>query len=243
MRLVNGNGASENTATRRPKRPPLTVAATISASAKLSSAMLVTDGPEAERSDRLKLMNEPLDSVVTSGIATGWEAAATVAASAALRLPERLPDGDEPVAAAGAAAAPADVAPVEPDAVCVGLIAIAVPSGAVLTAVGLELTSPESPVAPEPPEVASGELIASEKAGPVSPVLVDDDPARASPELPEIAVGDALTEESPPEPASEPPVPTLDPPVLEVWACAGEASRNSAPTAARARRTIDFRVL
>jgi hypothetical protein len=77
----------------------------------------------------------------------------------------------------------------------------------------------------------------------VSPVLVDDDPARASPEEPEMAVGVAVTVASPPDEPSELPEPTLDPPLLEVWAWAGEASSSSAPAAASAEKRVALRGL
>jgi hypothetical protein len=100
--------------------------------------------------------------------------------------------------------------------------------------VGVEDTSPVEPVGPEAPDVANGLDTAWENAGPVSPVLVDDEPAWASPELPDTATGLDSTEELPPEPPPDSPVPTLDPPEppLEVWAKAGRDKRKRVRMAA-----------
>src|SRR5436309_14366833 len=71
---------------------------------------------------------------------------------------------------------------------------------AVLTAVRLALMSPESPDFPESPETAVGSASAVEVAGPVLPVLVEDDCAHAVPELPERATGLSVSVAPPPAP-------------------------------------------
>src|SRR5437588_6340753 len=57
-----------------------------------------------------------------------------------------------------------------------------------------------SPVVPEAPEAAVGLEPADDDAGPVSPVLVAEDWALTSPELPEMAVGTTVTSTLPPRP-------------------------------------------
>jgi hypothetical protein len=117
----------------------------------------IADELDVEGRARLKLIADPLALVVSSGRAPGSDAAATVAVSAGLTVAAPV-FPDEPEPSTGAAA----VTPLAPDAVCVGLVAIAVPRGAVLIAVGFDETGPEAPVEPDEPEVATGALTASE---------------------------------------------------------------------------------
>ena len=119
----------------------------------------IEDGPEPDGTE-LELIGEPLASVASgTSMATGADADDTVATSVALGAVEP-PDDPDPTT--GATAAPAMLAPDAPDTVWVGLVAIAVPRGAVLTAVGFDDTAPVAPVAPDEPESATGALMASE---------------------------------------------------------------------------------
>ena len=108
---------------------------------------------------------------------------------------------------------------------------------------GLDVEAPWSPVPPEPPELLTGLEIACEVASPVRPVLVAEELAEASPELPEVATGLETTTLDPPAPPPESPMPALDPPVA-VWAHAVPPSSTNAPTAmiAAAVRTADLPV-
>jgi hypothetical protein len=138
----------------------------------------------------------------------------------------------------------APAVPPAPDGVPVGVpvgvpdgVAVAVPSGAVLVAVGLEVCEPVAPVGPVSPLVERGVLRACEVASPVSPELVELALAVAEPELPVVADGLTETLELPPAPplAEEAPV-DEPPPLVDVWAAAGPAIRTIPATEAAARR-------
>jgi hypothetical protein len=86
---------------------------------------------------------------------------------------------------------------------------------AVFTAVGFDVAAPVLPVAPELPEMATGDDVAIALAPPVCPVLVELDWALAAPELPERATGLAVTRAPPPEPPLAELTDTLDPPLAE----------------------------
>ncbi len=89
---------------------------------------------------------------------------------------------------------------------------MAVPSNAVLVAVGETITGPVAPVPPEWPETATGLLTAPDAADPVAPVLVALDWAETAPELPDMASGLTVTVVVPPAPPLAEPVATLEPP-------------------------------
>ena len=81
------------------------------------------------------------------------------------------------------------VRPESPDTTAVPLM-LALPATAVFTVPRVALAAPVLPESPELPDTAVGFAIAVELAGPVSPVLVDDDCAHETPESPDCASGD-----------------------------------------------------
>jgi len=82
-----------------------------------------------------------------------------------------------------------------------------------LNATGLDVAAPVLPVVPEFPETATGLLTAEETAAPVFPVFVALDCADVFPELPEVAMGLAVTPTPPPAPPLAEPTATLWPPM------------------------------
>jgi hypothetical protein len=81
-----------------------------------------------------------------------------------------------------------------------------------LRATGLAVAGPVGPVAPEPPERATGLLSAFDQELPVWPLFVALDWAVAAPDPPVVEVGLELTDTVPPAPPSELPTATLEPP-------------------------------
>src|SRR4051794_3034004 len=84
-----------------------------------------------------------------------------------------------------------------------------------LRATGLLVAGPVGPVAPEPPDVATGLLTALDNDEPVLPELVALDWELAAPELPVAAEGLAVTAAVPPMPPLALPTETEDPPTAE----------------------------
>ena len=86
---------------------------------------------------------------------------------------------------------------------------------AVLVAVGVEITAapPPAPVGPDRPVSPSGFERETLDAGPVRPKLLDVDPARLRPELPDVATGFKDRSDEAPTPPDDDAVPTLDPPI------------------------------
>ena len=117
-------------------------------------------------------------------------------------------------------------APVSPDVAMERLLApvFAVESASPLAVASpVDPESPEverrpfvSPVAPEEPDAAVGLEPAEDDAGPVSPVLVADDWALTSPELPERAVGTTVTSTLPPRPPLASALAMDSPPIVRV---------------------------
>jgi hypothetical protein len=88
------------------------------------------------------------------------------------------------------------------------------PRMAEFTAEGEEVPlDPEGPVGPERPVSVSGPARDPLVAAPVRPVLVEEEAAFETPELPELASGEAERTDVPPEPPPAVDVPTLEPPV------------------------------
>src|SRR4029079_3288325 len=79
------------------------------------------------------------------------------------------------------------------------------------------------------PDVVAGSEIAAEFAAPVSPVLVDDDCAVASPELPESASGSRSAVMSPPGPPAASALAMLSPAVRRALPCTVRARRRAMP--------------
>ena len=92
---------------------------------------------------------------------------------------------------------------------------MAVPSTAVLVTIGLKMTGPEEPVAPELPDCDAGLLPAPEDADPVLPEFVALDCADTAPELPEPLTGLTVTVVVPPAPPLAEPLATLEPPTAD----------------------------
>ena len=90
---------------------------------------------------------------------------------------------------------------------------LAMPRMPVLRAKGLEIGVPGVPGVPEFPEVETGLEVEAENAAPVLPVLVALPWPVTAPELPEAAVGPAVTAAEPPAPPEAWLVATLGPPV------------------------------
>ena len=105
------------------------------------------------------------------------------------------------------------VRPESPDATVTPLMLL-LPLMAVFTTPKVPLASPVLPESPELPETAVGSAIAVDEAGPVLPVLVADDSAWTSPELPDWATGAMTTLGDPPEPPFALPLPVESPPAL-----------------------------
>jgi hypothetical protein len=92
---------------------------------------------------------------------------------------------------------------------------MAVPSTAVLVAVGVMVTGPVLPVVPEFPDTDCGLLPAPEVEEPVLPELVALDCADTAPELPDSESGLTVTVVVPPAPPLAEPVATLEPPTAD----------------------------
>src|SRR5947209_1421650 len=92
---------------------------------------------------------------------------------------------------------------------------LALPRMAVLTAPRVASAFPVSPESPEFPDSAVGSAIAVEDAGPVLPVLVDEDCAHDVPESPDWATGDWSFLTLPPAPPSADTLAIESPPVTE----------------------------
>ena len=108
-------------------------------------------------------------------------------------------------------------------------MAMAVPSSALLVAVGLEVASPVSPVSPVSPLVAVGLDSASLSASPVSPVLVALDWAVAAPVSPEVATGLAVMSAEPALPELAVPTATLEPPMTTAPGAGATGAATPAP--------------
>jgi len=109
----------------------------------------------------------------------------------------------------------------------------------------LDVTEPVPGLPPESPDTATGSLVEMAVASPVFPLLEADELAVEGPELPEVAVGLAVTFESPAEPPLAVPVVALLLPVLDWFgpANAGEAKNRTVviTAAAATNETIDRR--